>query len=392
MILIRHDSYLRERAYIAAATAHFFVDILNNSRTVLMPLLALSLGLNNKTYGLVALLYGFGNSLTQPLFGLLADRIGARALIAGGVAWMIAFYGLGAILPENLALVAITIASLGSGAFHPTGTMVAAQVRNGQKAQATATFFTAGQMGLFLGPIIGGVLLETWGRSSYLFLAVIALFPFVMGWQWLESRTWQSSQKPIVPVVPLLREERRDRGRLLIILLVLIITLTTVANATVEFAPKLFTEMGFGPGYVGWLSGVRMFASAIGILVGGVLADRFGDRWPVFLAGAIGLLPYIFYIPAPEPWRSILLALAGFSSGLPHSILIVRSQALLPNRQALASGLSLGFMFFCGAVGAWVLGILADQLGLVEVLQGMAVMLLVAAAVSLFLPARGSES
>jgi hypothetical protein len=79
MILIRQDSYLRERAYIAAATAHFFVDVLNNSRTVLMPLLALSLALDNKTYGLMALFYGIGNSLTQPSLAcwrIVSARVG----------------------------------------------------------------------------------------------------------------------------------------------------------------------------------------------------------------------------------------------------------------------------------------------------------------------------
>ncbi len=343
MILIRHDSYLRERAYIAAATAHFFVDVLNNSRTVLMPLLALSLALDNKTYGLLALFYGIGNSLTQPLFGLLADRLGPRWLVAGGVAWMMIFFTIGAVASEGVAVIAITLASLGSGAFHPTGTMVAAQARNGQKAQATATFFTVGQMGLFLGPVMAGQLLEGWGRSSYLVLTAAAVLPFVLSWQWLEGRPWKQPVQPSpLPSFPTpLKTE--GRGRVLIVLFILILTLSTVSNATQEFAPKLFTEMGFSPSYVGWLSGIRMLASAMGILAGGVLADRLGDRWPVFLGGAIGLVPYILYIPAPEPWRSLLLALAGFSSGLPHSILIVRSQALLPNRQALASGLSLGF-------------------------------------------------
>ena len=391
MILIRQDSYLRERAYIAAATAHFFVDVLNNSRTVLMPLLALSLALDNKTYGLLALFYGIGNSLSQPLFGLLADRLGPRWLVAGGVAWMMLFFSIGAVAPEGVAVIAITLASLGSGAFHPTGTMVAAQARNGQKAQATATFFTVGQMGLFLGPVVAGQLLEGWGRSSYLVLTAAAFLPFLLSWQWLEGRPWKQPAKPARPHVQSTPLEKRGRGRVLIVLFILILTLSTVANATQEFAPKLFTEMGFSPSYVGWLSGIRMLASAIGILAGGVLADRLGDRWPVFLAGIIGLVPYILYIPAPEPWRSLLLALAGFSSGLPHSILIVRSQALLPNRQALASGLALGFMFFCGAVGAWVMGILADQMGLVLVLQGMAGMLGVAAAVSFFLPGRSTE-
>lgn len=388
MVQIQHHSYWRERAYIAAATTHFFVDILNNSRTVLMPLLALSLGLNNATYGVIALLYGFGNSLTQPVFGLVADRIGPRLLIAGGMGWMIFFYSLGAILPERLALVAITAASLGSGAFHPTGTMVAAQVGPGQKARATATFFTAGQMGLFLGPILGGILLQVWGRPSYLILTALALIPFVLGRQWLSGRTWQEGGRHAAASFARKPEPIAQRGRILIVLFILIMATNTVSNASMEFAPKLFTEMGFASSYVGWLSGVRMLASAIGILVGGILADRLGDRWPVFLAAVLGLLPYIFYIPAPEPWRSLLLAAAGFSSGLPHSILIVRSQAMLPHRQALASGLSLGLMFFCGAVGAWLLGVLADRLGLVQVLQGMAGLLLLAAAASFFLPPR----
>jgi predicted MFS family arabinose efflux permease len=63
-------------------------------------------------------------------------------------------------------------------------------------------------------------------------------------------------------------------------------------------------------------------------------------------------------------------------------------QALLPDRQALASGLALGFMFFGGAAGSYVLGVIADQVGLAPALQWSALLMLAAAAAALFLPAR----
>lgn len=150
----------QNKAYVAVALTHFTVDVLNNSRTLLIAILALSLGLSNAQVALVALLYNVGSAVMQPLFGWLADRFGARWLVLGGIGWMILFYGLAALAGDWLALVALTVAGVGSGAFHPTGTMVASQASTTRRTQATAYFFTAGQLGLFLGPVFAGILLQ----------------------------------------------------------------------------------------------------------------------------------------------------------------------------------------------------------------------------------------
>jgi MFS family permease len=161
---------------------------------------------------------------------------------------------------------------------------------------------------------------------------------------------------------------------------------STVSISAINFAPKLFTELGYAPAYVGWLSGLFMMGSALGNLLGGALGDRFGGK-PVILFGVIALmLPVYFYIPAEGIARFVLLIAAGFFSGMPHSILILKVQALLPGRHALAAGLALGFMFFSGSVGSYVLGIIADDIGLATALQGTATLPIVAAAASLLLP------
>jgi FSR family fosmidomycin resistance protein-like MFS transporter len=81
-----------------------------------------------------------------------------------------------------------------------------------------------------------------------------------------------------------------------------------------------------------------------------------------------------------------LLLLAGFFGGMPHSVLVIAAQSLLPGRRAFASGLTLGLMFFTGAVGTYLLGVIADEVGLAVALRNAAFLLLLAAVAALVLP------
>jgi FSR family fosmidomycin resistance protein-like MFS transporter len=80
----------RNRLFLAVASGHFVIDVLNSIVPVLLAVLATSLSLTNGQIGLALTLFTFGGSLLQPLFGWLADRFRRRpTLLAGvGVAWM----------------------------------------------------------------------------------------------------------------------------------------------------------------------------------------------------------------------------------------------------------------------------------------------------------------
>lgn len=157
---VTEASFLRQRDYHAVTISHFFADIMNSGRSLLVAVLAISLGLTNAQVGLALLLYNIGNALSQPLFGLLADRIGPRRVVIGGIAWMIFWFSLASVAGDWIALAAITVAGLGSGAFHPSGTLVASQYSPTQRTQATSIFFMSGQLGNFAGPIIAGIVLQ----------------------------------------------------------------------------------------------------------------------------------------------------------------------------------------------------------------------------------------
>ncbi len=149
-------SFLRDKTYISVSLDHFFVDVLNSSRALVVAIIAVNIGLSNAQVGLVLLLYNIGSALSQPFFGLLADRYGSKWPILGGVGWMVAMYALATLAGDWAALVLLTIAGLGSGAFHPAGTKYAGEASEQAETQATGVFFAAGQSGLFAGPILAG--------------------------------------------------------------------------------------------------------------------------------------------------------------------------------------------------------------------------------------------
>ncbi|MCP5094291.1 MAG: MFS transporter [Chloroflexi bacterium] len=387
-MIVRQAHFIRERAYIAVALTHFFVDTLNNGRNLLVAFLAISLGLTNAEVGIALLLYNVGNALSQPLFGWLADRIGARLLVVGGIGWMILFYVIASLASDWVALISLTVASIGSGAFHPTGTMVASQTSQTQRSQATAVFFMAGQLGLFMGPLLTGILLARYGRTGYILLPLLSLIAFISGWQWITDKnrahSHQGTKKQQVAVETAARPARFWRRAILLSMLIL--TSYTTSIGAITFTPKLFAELNYDPSYVGLLAGLLTMGSAVGGVVGGSLADRFQGKYVIMFGLLASAIPLYLYVPAQGAMQAIWLLIAGFFNGMPHTILVISVQFLFPKRRAMASGIALGFMFFSGSVGSFFLGLVADKVGLAVALQGTAVLPIIAAIIAYFLP------
>jgi len=389
---IKAASFLKDRIYVSVSLDHFFVDVLNSSRSLLVAIIAVGIGLTNAQVGIVLLLYNVGSALSQPFFGIFADRYGPRWPIVLGLGWMVAFYSLAALSGDWVALVLLTLAGFGSGAFHPAGTKYASEASLQSRTQATGVFFAAGQTGLFAGPILAGFVLALFGRPGYLILPILAGTGLVIGYRWSSSHITQREDSVDVRSKKDETQTKTERPtnlpRTVLSLMTIIIVTSTVSLATINLGSKLFTELGYGALYVGIIAGIYMLGSAVGGIIGGTLGDRHGRRLPI-LVGVIGaFLPFYLYISAPDLARPALLLLAGFFGGMPHSVLVIAAQSLLPGRRAFASGLTLGLMFFTGAVGTYLLGVIADEVGLAIALRNAAFLLLLAAFAALILPKR----
>src|SRR5262245_39523558 len=166
---------------------HFTMDLYAGLMPVLYPLLATQFMLNLQTVGFITLAYSGMASVSQPLFGWIADRYGTRWMSAALIWTALGCATIGFAPSFPLVLLLAGAAGLGSGAFHPCGALNArALIPAGQRNTAMSVYVTGGTLGVALGPLIGGLLFTLFGMRGTAVIGIPVIF--VALWLMVELR------------------------------------------------------------------------------------------------------------------------------------------------------------------------------------------------------------
>jgi FSR family fosmidomycin resistance protein-like MFS transporter len=131
-----------------------------------------------------------------------------------------------------------------------------------------------------------------------------------------------------------------------------------------------------------------LVGGAVGTLIGGPLADRFGRR-AVLIGSMIVLPPLVVGFLISGPVLALVFAtIAGAATIATFAVTIVMGQELLPGRLGVSAGVTIGLSIGLGGVGAPLLGLLGDAHGLRAVFEVIAALPLLALALALALPRR----
>lgn len=155
--------------------------------------------------GLLAL-YDGAEVVLKPLFGSLADRIGARPVLLGG---LVAFAAASALYVVADSPGWLWAARLGQGAaasaFSPSASALVARLNPAAKhGRAFGSYGFCKSVGYTLGPLLGGVLV--WAGGLRLLFAVLAVLGAAVA-------VWAAVAVPVVPPLPKARQTVLDLAR-----------------------------------------------------------------------------------------------------------------------------------------------------------------------------------
>lgn len=403
----------RKRSFWAVGLAHLTNDTFMSAGIVMLTFLSATvLPMTNTQIGLAISIKQLVGAVTQPLFGLRADRTGGRGIGAAGLAFVVICFLLAlflAITTRNYLLMFIpfVLQGIGSGAVHPVGALHAAEADSERQATNTSYFFLMGQTGLAVGPALVGLMLDMANQGTLLpylsrvnapvaftnanvmplFLLGFAAIPGVLFMvRWLPSGASRKAKIDAATVNATATAKTAIVWWPFIVIGVLVILRSLASPGSVNFIPVLFQEKGWTPAQYGLITSMFWLASGISGVVLGNLADRY-DRRLIVMSSLLVAAPFLFILPLVDGPLAFAAAIAagGFSGGA-HSIIVVLAQQLIPNSKGFASGAILGFIFGSGALGSLLIGALADSIGLGLTFQLVAVVTVAAGLVSLLLP------
>ncbi len=357
---------------VAISYCHFSNDMLQSLLPAIYPNLKLALGLSFAQIGFVTLAYQVTASLLQPLIGAFADKRPTPLALPVGTLFGMAGLCVLAISHNYLTLISgACLLGISSAVFHPEASRVARMASGGQPGLAQSLFQVGGNVGSAMGPLAVALVVVRWGQTSLFFFALFGLFATAVLWnvaQWyrheglarLKAAAKRASSAIAIP--------RPTVVRGITILLVLIFSkyfyLVSITNYLTFYLIQRF-------GVSVQASQFHLFAFvaaiAVGTIAGGPLGDRFGRKYIIWFS-ILGALPFALMLPyANLFWSLPLTIVIGLILASAFPAIVVYAQELVPGRVGAVSGLFFGFAFGMAGLGAAVLGILADQTGIVTV-------------------------
>ena len=374
------------RAMATLSAGHLFTDIAQGSVPALLPFLIVKDHLSYAGASALILAATIASSVIQPVFGHLSDRRSLPWLmplgpVLGGIG-----VALAAVAPSyGLTFAAVVVSGIGVAAFHPEGSRFANYVSGARRSSGMSLFSVGGNVGFALGPALVTPLVLAFGLSGALLVIVpTTLMGFVLVRELPRLNTFR-----VDLATSRAATTEPDAWRPFTLLAGVIALRSFVYFGFITFIPLYFIhDLHTSRGTAGAALTVMLAGGAIGTLIGGQLADRFGRR--SVLIGSMAVLPFltVAFLISPPALAMLFAAFAGATTIATFAVTIVMGQEFLPGRIGVASGVTIGLSVGMGGVAAPLLGILADAHGLRAVFEVMVFFPLAALALSLALPVR----
>ncbi len=336
--------FLTPRLVVLAA-GHFTIDAYSSFFLPLLPLLAQRLGLNYAMVGGLTAMASLSSSFSQPLFGVLSDRMRRPWFVALG--------------PIDALVALLVLGGVGVAMFHPQ-TASLAGASSPHRGMAMSFWVTGGTLGWALGPAYATAIVHQFGLSRTWLAAIPGLVMCALLFTWFARVAPRSAvRRDRAPLA-----ELRPVARPLAMLYFTVVSRSAVSSGFATFLPLWVHERGGSVTQGGWLTTVYLTLGALGGFAGGWFADRVGGRRVVIASFALAAPCYVLFFTLPQP-AGIVALVAGYcvlQASMPVNVVL--GQELSPRHASVISSLLMGAAWGLGALLIYPIGAVADHFGL----------------------------
>lgn len=366
---------------------------------VILPAIAIDLGLDYKEQGFLSASYFFGYLIAVPLTPWLTSRVGYRYVCASGL-FVVAFgmFGMSVGRGYNVLFTSYLITGIGSGAaFIAAMSLPTFWFHGSHRARGTGIVVAGAGLGILLSGLLvskvsGSQALGSWQTVWFIF-AIITLSFSLLSLIFLRNRPSDCRASPYGSF-----EDRNGshpqtaspvRARVILAQLGIIYFLfaITMITYTTFFITTLMDRLAVTAEFAGMLwagvGGLSIFSGAIF----GYISDLWGHRWGLLAALLMQSVAYATVSVGENMiWIFVSILLFGLSAWSLPSILAAAAGDYLGSENAAAGFSILTLIFAAGQVlGPVGAGVLADVSGSFSLSYGVAAALCVVAATSCLL-------
>ncbi len=316
----------REVATISAVgVAHFTSHFLQLAFAPLFLFMRADLGVSFTELGLILTMFYLASSAGQVLAGILVDRFGAHRLLLGGMALQAAAVAALGVAPAYWMMLPLgAMAGLGNSVYHPADlSILSHRVRPERLGRAFAAHVIAGNLGYAASPLVSGAIAISFGWRAALIVMGVASLGATLALVLARPVLHTPSSRDHVPAAdgaaPL------SFGAVLMTPVVLLafgyFLLSSISLVGIQNFSIAALQEGFGVTVALATLAVTLYqlATAAGVFVGGILADRVRHHHRVAMSGlaTAALCAVLASVTSPPAAVTVALVSAiGFAVGI----------------------------------------------------------------------------
>jgi FSR family fosmidomycin resistance protein-like MFS transporter len=301
----------------------------------------------------------------QPFIGYAADRTSRRwFVVLAPAAAAISIGSIGLASHVWVVLLLLFISGLASGAFHAPAVALMGEYGGNRMSRAMSFFMSGAEVARAMAPLIITAAIAWFTLEGSAVVMVFGIAASIILYFTIDTRASDAARKSAPPVAlrPLLRARRAW-----LLALTAIVLLNAIATGPFHyFLVKLLLEKGRGDWYAGLSLSILFFSGVAGMLLGGLLADRIGQRrtLALMLASCVPLLYLYLIVENGQWWPFLIFVPAAATLTAVRPIYMAISQEMLPEARGAMSGGLLALSFLAGSLTAFGFGAFADWIGI----------------------------